>query len=149
MIIWFLAGCLIMLIVSFTIYGKVQSRYDQDSKNKQARANKRILSLLILLLIGVYLFLFDHFTFKNIEGARWLGISLSNFLLLTLLSLFDAVVIDLGILVYWRPKFLHMQKDHPTLEYMKRHLRTQFTIGMLPLLILSGVVAAVFVAMAK
>lgn len=95
-----------MLIVSFTIYGKVQSKYDRDSKDKKARSNKKKLSLFILLIIAVYVFLFDHFVFKNTEEARWLDVFLANFLLWLLLSLFDAVVIDLWILVHWRPKFL-------------------------------------------
>ncbi|MBM3304997.1 MAG: hypothetical protein FJY79_03490 [Candidatus Aminicenantes bacterium] len=88
-----------MLIVSFAIYGKVQSKYGKDSKDKKARSNKKKLSLYILLVIEVYVFLFDHVVFKNAEDARWLDVFLANFLLWLLLSLFDAVVIDLWILV--------------------------------------------------
>lgn len=70
-----------MLIVSFTIDGKDQSKYDRDSKDKKTRSSKKKLSLFILLIIAVYVFLFDHFVFKNTEEAKRLDVFLAKFLL--------------------------------------------------------------------
>jgi hypothetical protein len=54
-----------------------------------------------------------------------------NLLLITLLSLFDALFIDYFLLLVWRPAFWRLPEGQPTRDRMMHHIRAQFTLGWL------------------
>lgn len=128
-VIFFIIGDILILLLSFLIYGKIQKKYDIDKNNKKIKLYKKLLSIFILISSSSLIFLFDYFTFYKSGINNFVTILLFNILLVFLISLFDALFIDLFILVYWKPKFLNIDKDKPSLDYMKKHIFLQFTFG--------------------
>ena len=133
-----------MLVLSFTVYRK--SYYYKKAKAEMVGVAEKpgILSRLVTLLILFSMILFfaladlwisfgDSYTF-------WF-LSALNLVLIALLSLFDALFIDLFLLVVWRPALLQLPEGQPTRDSMMGHIKLQFTAGWLfkvPIAVLSA-----------
>lgn len=63
------------------------------------------------------------------EEHAFLFLAALNLGLAAVLSLFDALFIDLFLLVVWRPPWLNLPEGQPTRESMLRHIKLQFTAG--------------------
>jgi hypothetical protein len=130
-LIGFLAGSILLLLISFTIYRK--SYYYQkaraEAEGKEGPTGKSLLVTLFILLVMVLALVgFDCWILS--AGTRSFPfLVLLNLGLITSLSLFDALFIDLFILLIWRPNLLNLPEGQPTREHMNRHIMFQFTRG--------------------
>ena len=142
-LVGFGCGAALLLLISFTIYRK--SYYYQKARaemeGEQAPPKKSMLvTLFILLVMVLAIGGFDCWILS--DGSRSFSfLFLLNLALITSLSLFDALFIDLFLLLVWRPKLLNLPEGQPTREYMNRHIRIQLTRGWifkLPLALLGA-----------
>ena len=128
----FAAGAVLMLILSFTLYRR-SYYYEKAMVQAGARAEgpgvrSRMVTVAILLAMILFFALFDLWVVSG--EPRSLGfLAALNLGLVALLSLFDALFIDLFLLVIWRPALLHLPEGQPTRDSMLRHVRKQFTVG--------------------
>ena len=102
-------GAVLMLVLSFTVYRK--SYYYKKAQAEMASAVKKpgILSRLVTLMILLSMILFFAIVdlwISSGESYTFVFLSVFNLLLVALLSLFDALFIDLFLLVIWRPALL-------------------------------------------
>ena len=130
----FAAGAVLMLLLSFTIYR--QSYYYKKAK---AEANgaaakpgilSRLVTLMFLLAMIFFFVLFDLWVASDGPYTFVLLVAL-NLVLVAFLSAFDALFIDLFLLVIWRPTVLRLPPGQPTRESMVHHIKRQFTAGWL------------------
>jgi hypothetical protein len=127
-------GAVLMLLLSFTIYRK--SYYYKKAKAEALDTVEKpgILSRLVTVVILLSMVLF--FTAVDLWISSGATYSLAfllvvNLILVALLSAFDALFIDLFLLVIWRPGLLKLPEGQPTRESMLRHVKLQFTMGWL------------------
>jgi len=129
-----LFGMVFFLVLSFTIYRK--SYYYKKARAEMAGTStspgiiSRIVTFMTSLVMVFLMFLADEWILSGSDPGIGVLV-LVNALLVTLLSLFDAIVIDILILIKWRPAFLNLPEGQPTYAYMKKHVRKQFTYGWL------------------
>jgi hypothetical protein len=145
----FAVGAVLMLALSFTVYRK--SYYYKRAQAEMADAAEKpgVLGRLVTLAILFSMILF--FVIVDLwiaSGGSYTFILLSGFnlALVALLSLFDALFIDLFLLVVWRPALLQLPEGQPTRDSMLRHIKLQFTAGWLfkvPIAVLAAVFAIV------
>lgn len=137
-------GAVLMLALSFTAYRK--SYYYKKAKAEALGiAEKpgilsRLVTVVILLAMIMFLALADLWISSG-ESYSFAFLFALNLLLITLLSLFDALFIDLFLLVVWRPALLRLPEGQPTRVSMLRHIKMQFTAGWLfklPIALLSA-----------
>jgi hypothetical protein len=127
-------GAVLMLVLSFTVYRK--SYYYKKAKAEAVDVGERpgILSRLVTLLILFSMILFfalaDLWMSFGASYTFWY-LSALNLVLIALLSLFDALFIDLFLLVIWRPALLQLPEGQPTRDSMMRHIKLQLTAGWL------------------
>jgi hypothetical protein len=123
-----------MLVLSFTVYRK--SYYYKKAKAEMVGVAEKpgILSRLVTLLVLFSMILFfalaDLWISFDDSYTFWF-LSALNLLLVALLSIFDALFIDLFLLVVWRPSLLRLPEGQPTRDSMLRHIKLQFTAGWL------------------
>ena len=123
-----------MLVLSFTVYRK--SYYYKKAKAEMVGVAEKpgILSRLVTLLILFSMILFfalaDLWISFDDSYTFWF-LSALNLLLVALLSVFDALFIDLFLLVVWRPALLRLPEGQPTRDSMIRHIKLQLTAGWL------------------
>jgi magnesium-transporting ATPase (P-type) len=137
-------GAVLMLVLSFSVYRK--SYYYKKAQAEMAGAVKKpgILSRLVTLIILLSMILFFAIVdlwISSGESYTFVFLSVFNLLLVALLSLFDALFIDLFLLVVWRPALLRLPEGQPTRDSMLRHIKLQFTAGWLfkvPIAVLSA-----------
>lgn len=127
-------GAVLMLVLSFTVYRK--SYYYKKAKAEMVGVAERqgVLSRLVTLMILLSMILFFAVVdlwISSSESYTFVFLSAFNLLLVTLLSLFDALFIDLFLLVVWRPALLRLPEGQPTRDSMLRHVKLQFTAGWL------------------
>jgi hypothetical protein len=123
-----------MLVLSFTVYRK--SYYYKKAKAEMVGVAEKpgILSRLVTLLVLFSMILFfalaDLWMSFGASYTFWY-LSALNLVLIALLSLFDALFIDLFLLVIWRPALLQLPEGQPTRDSMMRHIKLQLTAGWL------------------
>ncbi|MBN2049271.1 MAG: hypothetical protein JW760_02400 [Spirochaetales bacterium] len=126
-----------MLVFSFTLYQRLLLL----KKSKTGKTLLIISYIPVLLVMSGFFVLFDFFTFRG-SSVSFSFLFITNLLLITLLSLFDALFIDWIILVLWKPAFIKKSKDDfPKPEKMYKHIVVQFTLGWvfkIPLALISG-----------
>jgi hypothetical protein len=126
------AGALLMLLLSFTLYR--QSYYYKKAQAEMlGEIHKpgilsRLVTMMVLLVMVLLLALFDLWISSG-ESYSFAFLFALNLLLVFLLSLFDALFIDLFLLLVWRPVLLRLPEGQPTRDYMSRHIKLQFTAG--------------------
>ena len=128
----FIAGAVLMLVLSFTAYRK-SYYYKKAQAEAQGVANKpgilsRLVILAILLAMILFITAFDLWVASK-GVTSFIFLFALNLLLVTLLSLFDALFIDLFLLIVWRPTLLQLPEGQPTRAAMLRHIKRQFTAG--------------------
>jgi hypothetical protein len=127
-------GMVFFLVLSFTIYRKSyyykKARAEMEGSSISPGILSRIVTFSIALGMIFLLFLADEWIFAGLDPT-FVFLILANTLLVTLLSTFDAVFIDIFILLKWRPAFLNLPEGQPTSSHMKQHVRRQFTYGWL------------------
>jgi hypothetical protein len=125
-------GAVFMFALSFTIYRK--SYYYKKAQAKvNGKAEKpgilsRLVTLMILLVMILFVILFDLWISTK-ELYSFAFLAAMNLLLVTLLSLFDALFINYFLLLIWRPAFLRLPEGQPTRASMLCHIKLQFTAG--------------------
>ncbi len=127
----FVIGAVVFLLISFTIYRK--SYYYQkaraEAEGGEVPAQKSILvTIFILLVMVLSMASFDCWVLSGGERSYAYLLTL-NLGLVTSLSLYDALFIDLFTLLVWRPKFFNLPEGQPTREQMVQHIKVQFTKG--------------------
>jgi hypothetical protein len=140
----FAVGAVLMLVLSFTVYRR--SYYYKRAKAEMGGVADKpgILSRLVTLMILLAMILFFSFVdlwISSGESYTFVFLFALNLLLVALLSLFDALFIDLFLLVIWRPALLRLPEGQPTRDSMLRHIKLQFTAGWLfkvPIAVLSA-----------
>lgn len=144
------AGAVLMTVLSFTVYRRsyYYKRHMAEAgvSTKRPGILSRLITVVILLAMILFVALFDLWILSA-EPYSLAALAALNLLLVTLLSLFDALFIDIFMLLIWRPAFLHMPEGQPTRAAMERHVKLQFTKGwifMAPM----AIVAAVFARLA-
>jgi len=141
----FVFGCILFLLISFTIYRKsyfyqkarAKAQGEEEPSKKSLLVTLFIMALMVLSLGG-----FNLWVLAGGERSI-LYLFLLNLGLITSLSLFDALVIDILLLLVWRPSILNLPAGQPTREYMKRHIQIQFTKGWifkLPMALIGAVI---------
>jgi len=143
----FIVGAVFMLALSFTVYRK--SYYYKKAKAEALSTAEKpgVLSRLVtvvILLAMITFFVFVDLWISSGEPYSFAFLFALNLLLITLLSLFDALFIDLFLLVIWRPALLRLSEGQPTRNSMLRHIKIQFTAGWLfkvPITLLSATFA--------
>jgi hypothetical protein len=129
-LVTFLIGAFLLLVLSFTIYRR--SYYYQKAQAEAAGSDQkpgilsRVITVGFLLVMVTFVVLFDRWVSPDGGFGFYLGL---NFLLVSLLSLYDALFIDWFMLVLWRPAVLNLPPGEPTRERMKQHIKLQFTKG--------------------
>ena len=128
----FTAGAILMLVLSFTVYRK---SYYYKKAQEEARGNEkkpgilsRLVTVMILLVMILFITVFDLWVSSR-EAYSFVYLTALNLLLVTALSLFDALFIDLLLLVVWRPALLGLPEGQPTRDSMLRHIKLQLTAG--------------------
>lgn len=147
----FTAGAVLMLLLSFTVYR--QSYYYKKARAEAGIAGKpstrsRLVTVAILLAMILFLALFDLWVLSG-EERSLIFLAVLNLGLVALLSLFDALFIDLFLLVVWRPALLRLPDGQPTRDSMVRHVKLQLTAGWLfkvPIAILGAAFSSVLMA---
>ena len=128
----FAAGAILMLLLSCSVYRRSyyykKAMAEADGVAREPRGWSRIVTLGILLIMILFIALFDLWIFSG-EERTFVVLSALNLGLVALLSLFDALFIDLYLLLVWRPALLDLPEGQPTRASMVRHIRRQFTAG--------------------
>ena len=128
------AGAVLLFVLSFTVYRK--SYYYQKAQAEMLGVAQKPGVLSRLVTVGMMLSMILFFAFVDL----WISPDVShsfvlifavNLLLITLLSLFDALFIDYFVLLIWRPAFWRLPEGQPTRDRMMRHIKVQFTVGWL------------------
>lgn len=101
---------------------------DEDTSVKKPGLLSRLVTVMILTLMISFITIFDLWILPG-ESYSCLSLIFLNLVLVALLSLFDALFIDLFLLVIWRPSFLRLTEGLPTRDSMLRHIKLQFTLG--------------------
>ena len=130
----FAVGAVLMILLSFTVYRK-SYYYKMAEAEMQVAAQKpgilsRLVTALILLTMILYFALVDLWVTSG-GPAGFDFLVLYNLVLVALLSLFDALFIDIFLLLVWRPAFWRLPEGQPTLAKMMQHIKLQFTKGWL------------------
>jgi hypothetical protein len=143
--IWELIGACFLNVIVIVVYktGIVHTAREKDGTLKRKIPFVGILTMLIMLLLLVtFVVLFDYSTFFTWPGIVFIDVLMTNFVFVLLLSLYDALVIDILVLGIWKPTFLPIPED-VTLESMKLHVKKQFTVGwifLLPIILISSAI---------
>lgn len=138
----FLAGAFLLTLVVLFVFrtGIVYSNREEDGTLKKEMPLKGYAVMgLTLVLILAFLVLCDYLAFRDVS-AGLVRILIFNMLLITLLSLYDGLIIDLWVLGKVRPRILHLP-DAVTMDSMKYHVKKQFTAAWalkIPLALVSG-----------
>lgn len=131
-IITFTVGAFLLFALSFTVYRKSyyykRAMAEAGLSEEKPKKRSKLVTLAILLVIILFFVFFDLWI-TSARVSTFLFLSAINLGLIALLSLFDALFIDLYVLVIWRPVFLHLPEGQPTRASMLRHIKTQFTKG--------------------
>lgn len=126
------AGAILMLLLSCSVYRRSyyykKAMAEADGVAREPSRWSRIVTLGILLIMILFIALFDLWIFSG-EERTFVVLSALNLGLVALLSLFDALFIDLYLLLVWRPALLGLPEGQPTRDSMLRHIRRQFTSG--------------------
>ncbi|MBN1523134.1 MAG: hypothetical protein JW904_01520 [Spirochaetales bacterium] len=131
--IWFLTGCMLLNILLIFVYRTdiVHAARKRDGTVKKKIPASGLLSMGIFLLFsGMYFLVFNFIFFQQYTENSFLYIFSANLVLISLLSLYDAFVLDIFVLAVWRPAFLHIPQEL-TVKSMTQHIRKQMTIGWL------------------
>jgi hypothetical protein len=142
-------GAVLFLLISFTIYRKsyYYKKAQAEAEGGQPPTKKSLLVTLLILLVMVFSIAgFDYWILSDV-ALSYTYLLLLNLGLITTLSLFDALFIDLFTLLVWRPKFFNLTEGQPTREQMVRHIKVQFTKGWIfkiPLALLAAAGAWLF-----
>jgi hypothetical protein len=127
-------GAIFMLALSFTIYRKSyyykKAQAEMSGTAQKTGLSSRLVTLAILLMMILFLGLFDLWVSSSVSFS-FFSLVLYNLVFVALLSLFDALFIDLFLLVVWRPKLLGLPEGQPTRDSMLHHIKMQFTAGWL------------------
>lgn len=147
-IIWFFLGAFLILLISFTVYQKSYAFIKLNKKEKLS-GNKKTIGLffttLIISLMLCFVTCFDISFFKDqIQVYLW-NVFLINLLLVFFLSLFDALFIDLFILMIWKPKILNIPQNRPAIDFMKQHIKIQFSYGWIYKIMLALLGASIYI----
>ena len=140
--ICFLAGAFLLTIILLIVFrtGIVYSNRKEDGTLKERmRLKGYVVMGLTLVLILIFFVFCDYLTFRDISPGL-MRIFVFNVLLVTSLSLYDGLVIDLWVLGKVRPSILHLS-DAVTMDSMKYHVKKQFTVAWvikIPLAVMSG-----------
>ncbi len=143
--LWFFIGAFLLNIIVYYVYktGLVHSTRQKDGTLKKRQTLRGVISMICMLfLIIIFIVSFDYKTFYHISNINYIDLTITNFILITLLILYDSFFIDLYVLGIWRPKILNIPKEL-TIESMKYHVKKQFTIGWLiviPIVIFSSLI---------
>lgn len=140
----FVAGAFLMLALSFSVYRKSyyykKAMAEAGTSLGKAGIASRLVTLAIFIAMILFLALFDAWVLSG--GPRsFASLFALNLALAAALSLFDALFIDLFLLVIWRPGVLRLPEGQPTRDAMLRHVKLQFTAGWIfkvPLAVLAA-----------
>jgi hypothetical protein len=137
-------GAVLMLVLSFTVYRKSyyykKTQAEMLGVKQKPGIQSRIVTLMILVGMILILAVVDLWisSGKSYSFGFMFGL---NLLLIVILSLYDALFIDVFILLVWRPAILRLPEGQPTQDLMMRHIKMQFTAGWLfklPIALLSA-----------
>lgn len=112
-----------------------------------AATRRRRAAWAMLMLLGI-VGLAAHLMIAGMPAQADLGDRLlAAFVMFELFNLYDAVVLDVGVLLLWAPDwaFVPGTKDHPSLRDWKFHVRA-FLIGVLAGVPFAGIVAGTWAA---
>ena len=132
-ILWFLIGAFLLNIIVYAVYktGIVHSARQKDGTLRKVQTLKGFISMIcMLLLVIIFVVLFDYITFDKTGNISFIDLTITNFFLILLLVLYDSFFIDIFVLGIWKPKVLNIPKEL-TIESMKYHVKKQFTMGWL------------------
>jgi hypothetical protein len=130
--ITFAVGAFLLFVLSFTVYRKSyyykKAMAEAGVSDEKPRRRSQLVTLAMLLVMILFFVLFDLWI-TPAHAYTFLLLSAINLGLIALLSLYDALFIDLFVLLIWRPSFLHLPKGQPTRASMMHHIKMQFTRG--------------------
>lgn len=139
-----------MLVMSFTVYRKSyyykKALAEAAGVPKKPGTKSRLVTVAILLVMILCVAAFDLWIATEASHS-FAFLAAFNLLLIALLSLFDALFIDLFLLVIWRPAILRLPEGQPTRESMLRHIKLQFSKGWIfkvPIAVLAAALAQLF-----
>ncbi|MBN2519233.1 MAG: hypothetical protein JXB17_01910 [Bacteroidales bacterium] len=136
-VLFFISGVLLLNLIVFLVYktGIVHSARNRNGTLKKKFSLKGLMSMVIMLvLIIVFLTAFDYVSFSKFQKTSFYEILIANFILMLLLVFYDSFFIDLFVLGKWKPRFLKIPEE-VTGESMMYHIKKQFTVGWLPVII--------------
>jgi hypothetical protein len=135
------AGLLNIVVFIFSRTNVIYTKYDRNGElKKKVPLKGGLFTLLMLVLIIAFFMGFDYFMFRDGPTPAYPAILGVNTVLLLLLDLYDAFFIDLFVLGWWKPGFLHL-RDYYSLRSMQAHVKRQFTRAWalkIPLLLVSS-----------
>jgi hypothetical protein len=142
--IFFLTGCILMLLLTIIVYktGLVHKTRDTAGHLKrQQSVNGVMIMVVVLLLIISFFVLFQLLSFDS--KSSYIEMLLWTFALMILLLAFDSFFIDLLLIGKIRPPFLNIPEE-TTFDTMKTHVKKTFTIGWIliaPIVLISTLTA--------
>ena len=130
-IFWFIFGCILLNIIVILVYRTdiVHNAREKNGTMKNKMPLRGILTIgFFLFFVCIYFIVFNFVFFQKLSEFNFLYIFLANLVLITLLSFYDAFIIDLIVLGVWKPSFLQIPEE-VTIQSMKKHVIIQLTIG--------------------
>jgi hypothetical protein len=127
-------GAVLMLVLSFTVYRKSyyykKAQAEMLGVKQKPGTKSRMVTVMIMFAMILILAIADLWisSGKSYSFGFMFGF---NLLLIAILSLYDALFIDVFILLVWRPAILRLPEGQPTRDLMIRHIKMQFTLGWL------------------
>lgn len=143
-LIFFFLGAILLTLFTIWVYrsGAVhRSRHADGTLNTQSDWVGKFLSILFLLLTTALIVGYDFAIQKLFPYSIW-RLTLFNFILLFLLTLFDSFVIDLWLLARIKPGFLNVPPE-VTIESMQYHVKKTFLLGWTILIPISFIAAII------
>ena len=142
MLFWFFAG---IMLLNATVYLVYKTGIVYKSRNKNGLMKKdmpitgSVVTAVFMIMILAFFVLFDYLSLHSFKMG-FLQVAAANLVLTLLLSLYDALFIDIFVLAIWKPGFLDIPKE-VTMESMKTHVKKQFTLGWvfkIPIVLISA-----------
>ncbi|MBN1777779.1 MAG: hypothetical protein JW811_06610 [Clostridiales bacterium] len=145
-VIAYIAMC---VLYSLTVYlhfrlGFVRETRDEQGrlKAKQSRKGKLVFLGFFLVIIAAFVGL-DWFLLPQSAKLGFLVVAGVNLLMMTLLVVYDSLVIDLLVIGVIRPQFLHLPEKMDLAE-MKIHVKKTFAVCWIVSVLVSLISAVVF-----
>ncbi|MBI9051952.1 MAG: hypothetical protein JEZ00_21230 [Anaerolineaceae bacterium] len=144
-ITFFLLGATFLSLFTVWVYrsGAVhRSRHYDGTMNTKSDWQGKVLSFLFLAIVIILLVIYDK-TINCQQTLNFWQLSLANFTLMFILTLFDSFIIDLLVLARWKPAFLKIP-DEVTVESMRLHVKKTFQLGWVIILVLSFLSSGIY-----